>query len=158
MAQEIERKFLVRDEDWREAATRAIPLKQGYLCADPRVTVRVRIAGDAAWLTLKGASRGISRSEYEYSLPLDEAESMLAELALSGVVEKTRYLVPHAGRRWEVDVFEGANRGLVLAEVELARADERPEIPPWAGEEVSGDERYYNAYLAAHPFSTWGLA
>ena len=155
MGNEIERKFLVRDEGWRAEVVRTTPMKQGYLCNDPRVTVRVRVAGDRAWLTLKGATQGISRSEFEYPVPVAEAEAMLSELALPGVVEKTRHLVRHEGWDWEVDVFEGANAGLVLAEVELKRADDRPPIPPWAGREVSGDQRYFNAWLAAHPFGGW---
>ncbi len=153
MGIEIERKFLVKDDSWKRAADAGVSCKQGYLVAEEQKAVRVRVIGDEAFLTIKGATSGISRSEFEYAVPVNEAEEMLA---LCGeVVEKTRYFIEHAGRTWELDVFEGANAGLVMAEIELESEDQSFELPGWAGEEVSGDVRYYNAYLSRHPFTTW---
>ncbi|GAB0150075.1 MULTISPECIES: CYTH domain-containing protein [Marichromatium] len=155
MAIEIERKFLVRDAGWREAVSRSTRMVQGYLVAEPGLTLRVRIAGEQAFLTLKGASRGIARAEYEYPVPVADAEAMLRDLACTALVEKVRHLVTVAGRVWEVDEFAGANAGLVLAELELE--DERAVFvrPDWLGEEVSDDPRYFNARLARHPYRDW---
>lgn len=156
MGVEIERKFLVQDESWKVGAGEGLDCRQGYLMSNGEKTVRVRIMGDKAYLTIKGPVEGISRSEFEYEIPVEDAEDILA---LCGhPIEKTRYLIKHAGMRWELDVFAGANEGLVMAEVELASEGQLFELPPWAGEEVSGDIRYYNAYLARRPFSTWGRA
>lgn len=154
MSVEIERKFLVADA----SVVQGHPgerLVQAYIAATDRATVRVRIAGEQAWLTLKGATKGISRRELEYPVPVADAEICLAELCGDGVVSKTRYRIPYAGHVWEVDVFDGANAGLVLAEIELSSDDEVFEHPPWVGEEVSGDPRYFNSHLAEHPFSLW---
>lgn len=151
---EIERKFLVPDATF----LRDIPgerLVQAYIAATDRATVRVRIAGPRAWLTLKGATQGITRRELEYPIPLADAEICLGELCAEGVVAKTRYRVPYGGHVWEVDVFEGANAGLVLAEIELDTADETFERPGWLGEEVSADPRYFNSSLARHPYGSW---
>jgi adenylate cyclase len=151
---EIERKFLVADA----SVVQGHPgerLVQAYIAATDRATVRVRIAGEQAWLTLKGATKGISRRELEYPVPVADAEICLAELCGDGVVSKTRYRIPYAGHVWEVDVFDGANVGLVLAEIELSAADEAFERPPWAGRDVSEDPRYFNSQLAEHPFSLW---
>lgn len=154
MSLEIERKFLVRDSAFL-AGRQGERLVQAYVSATPRATVRVRIAGEQAWLTLKGRTEGISRIELEYPVPLADAELCLAELCAPGVVEKTRYRVPHRGHIWEVDVFAGENAGLVLAEIELGSADEAFECPPWLGEEVSADPRYANSALASRPFTRW---
>ena len=154
MSLEIERKFLVIDP----SVVHGHPserLVQAYIAATDRATVRIRIAGEQAWLTLKGATKGISRRELEYPIPVADAELCLAELCADGVVSKTRYRIPHAGHVWEVDVFDGTNAGLVLAEIELTAADEEFERPPWVGKEVSGDPRYFNSQLAEHPFSLW---
>lgn len=118
-------------------------------------TVRVRIRGDRGYLTIKGTSRGISRSEYEYEIPADEADAMLEELAQGPVVEKTRHLVDVDGHTWEIDVFAGANAPLVMAEIELGAADEEFAVPAWAGQDVSDDPRYYNVNLARTPYSNW---
>jgi adenylate cyclase len=155
MATEIERKFLVVDDAWREQADAGTEMVQGYLAAQEHCTVRVRLAGSAAKLTIKGASAGISRSEYEYDIPEADARAMLEDLCVGAPILKRRYRVPYAGHVWEVDVFEGANAGLVLAEVELDRADEALEQPSWAGEEVSDDHRYYNACLSRYPYASW---
>ncbi|MGK7296102.1 MAG: CYTH domain-containing protein [Candidatus Wenzhouxiangella sp. M2_3B_020] len=155
MTKEIERKFLVATGDWRQSADAGTAMRQGYLCVGDDCTVRVRLAGDVARLTIKGASEGITRSEYEYEIPERDAREMLDSLCVGTPVVKTRYRVDHAGKVWEIDVFEGANAGLVLAEVELGSENESVEVPDWAGREVSDDERYYNAYLARHPFDSW---
>lgn len=151
---EIERKFLVPDT----AFLRDIPgerLVQAYIAATDRATVRVRSAGSRAWLTLKGATQGITRRELEYPIPVADAEICLRELCAEGVIAKTRYRVPHGRHVWEVDIFEGANTGLVLAEIELDAADETFERPDWLGEEVSTDRRYSNSSLSWHPYGSW---
>lgn len=155
MATEIERKFLVRDQRWREQARPGVRLMQGYLASTPALTVRVRLAGEQGRLTIKGATHGICRSEYEYAIPAEDAQAMLNELAETAIVEKTRYLVPAGEHNWEVDVFAGENAGLVLAEIELSAEDEAFERPAWLGVEVSDEPRYFNANLARHPFRHW---
>ena len=154
MGREIERKFLVIGDGWREGAVGRL-YRQGYLSADPLRTVRVRSDGRSGFLTVKGPNRGAARDEYEYEIPLADAEEMLDRLRTGPLVEKTRYLVPHAGLVWEVDVFEGENRGLVVAEVELEGEDQPVQLPSWIGREVTGDERYYNVNLANNPFRSW---
>ncbi|MHA6297868.1 CYTH domain-containing protein [Devosia sp. CAU 1758] len=151
MAIEIERKFLVSGEGWRDAATSNAALRQGYLSSSAKATARIRIVDDErAILTLKGPTSGISRAEFEYAVPLSDGLALL-EMARPNVVEKRRYLVPHDGCTWEVDVFEGAHQGLVMAEVELASAYQFFTLPDWAGREVSHDDRYANASLSRHP-------
>lgn len=154
MHQEIERKFLLAGDGWR-GLVQGVQIRQGYLCLDPERTVRVRLAGDRGWLTIKGASLGAGRLEYD--LPIDSvaASRLLDELALRHLVEKIRYAVPFKGLVWEVDEFSGLNQGLILAEVELKSESQTFERPGWIGEEVTGDPRYYNASLARQPFSTW---
>lgn len=153
MGIEIERKFLVKDGSWKAAADTGRGCRQGYLLSDGGMTVRIRVIGEKAFLTLKGPSNGISRMEFEYEIPCADAEALLA---LCGKrVEKVRHLVSYAGMVWEVDVFAGANEGLVMAEIELEAEGQKFELPEWVGEEVSGDPRYYNAYLADHPFTGW---
>lgn len=151
---EIERKFLLNDDSWRPGAT-GILYRQGYLCTDPERTVRVRLGGDTAILAIKGAGDGLARPEFEYPLPTDEAQDLLDHLCLQPLVEKVRYLVPFAGLTWEIDEFLGANAGLLMAEVELEQVAQAVTLPPWIGLEVTGDPRYYNAWLARHPFTTW---
>lgn len=155
MGVEIERKYLVSGDSWRSQVVSSTRIVQGYLTRG-EVTVRARIRGERAYLTIKGRSQGIARSEFEYDIPVPDAEAMLTELADGPVVEKTRHLIDVGGHTWELDVFAGANEGLVMAEIELADADERFEVPQWAGEEVSDDPRYYNVNLAREPFSQWG--
>jgi CYTH domain-containing protein len=155
VAVEIERKFLVDTTRWHADPAQGVRYRQGYLCSAPDVVVRVRAAGEAAFLTVKGATEGISRLEFEYPIPMEDAGAMLLRLCNGRVIEKTRYRVPFAGRIWEVDVFEGDNAGLVLAEVELPSADAVVEPPPWAGVEVSDDPRYYNSNLSRNPFTRW---
>ena len=152
MGIEIERKFLVVGDAWRQAPATAFV--QGYLNRDKLRTVRVRIVEDAAWLTVKGASAGATRAEFEYAIPLADARELLA-LCDGPLVRKRRRVVVHAGATWEIDEFEGDNAGLVVAEIELASEDEPFEAPPWLGAEVTHDARYFNSSLAAAPYSTW---
>lgn len=155
MATEIERKFLLRNDSWRDSADAGTRFRQGYLIGAERASVRVRIEGDAANINIKSATLGIERQEYEYSIPLADARELLDTLCEQPQIEKTRYHVPYGDHLWEVDVFAGANAGLVVAEVELKHADEPFAMPPWAGEEVSHDTRYYNVCLVKHPYCEW---
>jgi len=152
---EIERKFLIRDDSWRREADAGTKVRQGFLAATRGCTVRVRSVAGRGVITVKGATRGISREEYEYEIPLADAEGMLETLCSGILVEKVRYRIPRGDLVWEIDVFEGENRGLVLAEVELDREDRKVDLPPWIGEEVSRDPRYFNAYLSSRPYRSW---
>jgi adenylate cyclase len=155
VAQEIERKFLVADDGWRARADAGRRLRQAYLAETDRAVVRVRIEdGGRGVLTIKTAEPGLSRQEFEYALPLDDAEALIA-LSQGSVLDKTRFHVAHAGRRWEVDVYDGDNRGLVVAEVELESEAAAVVLPPWAGKEVTGEQRYYASRLAQKPFRSW---
>ena len=153
MGTEIERKFLVRDLAILDGVE-GIPYRQGYLSTDLERTVRIRHAGDRAFVTIKGRSRGATRAEFEYPIPVDDAEAML-QLCLPPVIEKIRHRLPHAGLVWEVDVFGGVNDGLVVAEVELPSEATEVALPPWIGDEVTDDPRYFNANLVAHPYRDW---
>ena len=155
MALEIERKFLVIDESWRPHATHTELFRQGYLATTARASIRVRVSGDKAWLGVKGRVTGASRPEFEYPVPVHEANEILDGLCGGGAIDKYRHYVPHAGHEWEVDEFLGANAGLVVAELELSREDEAFELPRWAGREVTLDERYYNSALAQRPWRDW---
>lgn len=154
MGTEIERKFRVRDDRWREGV-RGVYYRQGYLQAERERTVRVRLAGNTGWLTIKGETRGVTRSEFEYPIPAEDATALLDGLCDQPQIEKYRYRVEHDGHVWEIDDFLGDNAGLVVAEIELASADERFSRPPWLGEEVSDDPRYFNANLVRHPWRDW---
>jgi len=152
MGIEIERKFLVIGDGWK--TVEPVLLRQGYLNTDKSRTVRVRTAGQKAFLTIKGKTTNVSRSEFEYPIPLQDAESMLL-LCSDSIIEKQRYTLPIGGLVWEVDEFCGENQGLVVAEVELESESQVVTRPDWVGEEVSGDTRYYNSSLALMPFSNW---
>lgn len=152
MALEIERKYLVCGDAWR--ASPAQRLSQGYLCNAPERTVRVRIAGEQGFLTIKGLTQGASRQEFEYPIPLIDAQALLA-LCEAGVIDKLRHTVVHAGKSWEVDAFLGENQGLVVAEIELSSEDEPLIKPDWIGQEVTHDSRYYNASLSTLPYQRW---
>ncbi|WP_068082818.1 CYTH domain-containing protein [Novosphingobium rosa] len=147
MPVEIERKFLVTDDSWRMAAGPGERLCQGYLAQGEQSSVRIRLAGERAWLTVKGVAPGISRPEFEYAIPVADAEAMLG-MCPQPLVTKTRYRVPYETLIWEVDVFEGHAAGLIMAEVELSDADQTVSLPPWAGREVSDDPAYRNAAIA----------
>jgi adenylate cyclase len=154
MGVEIERKFLVTSDAWRLLGEPVL-LRQGYLCADPVRTVRVRIEGAAGVLTIKGKSTGAARGEWEYAIPLAEAQELLDTLCERPLVEKYRRRIDFAGFTWEVDEFLGENAGLVVAEIELPSEDAVFEKPDWIGQEVSGDKRYYNSSLIRFPYSQW---
>ncbi len=153
MGREIERKFLVASNAWR-GGDPAVRMRQGYLAMGPPVSVRVRIEADRAWLNIKESVLAISRSEFEYEIPAADAEALLAHCT-GGIVSKVRHRVDHAGHVWEIDVFEGENEGLVVAEVELGSEDDAVELPDWVGEEVSTDPRYRNTHLAQYPYRSW---
>ncbi len=153
MAFEIERKFLVDTNKWTPTDAGA-KLIQAYLGLDPLPVVRVRIKGEKAFLTIKGPSRTISRPEFEYEIPVEDAYELL-KLAISEPVEKTRHKIQHEGFLWEVDVFSGKNKGLVMAEIELKSDNQQFSRPDWILQEVSGDGRFYNSYLSEHPFQEW---
>ena len=157
MGIEIERKFLVDHGKWAQVLKPAgTHFRQGYLLNDHHRTIRVRIAGDQGYLTLKGESSGISRKEFEYKIPVAEAIEVLDDFALSEV-EKIRYCIEFGGNIWEIDEFLGDNSGLVMAEIELDNEAEEFAKPDWVSNEVSDDDRYYNSYLSNHPFKEWGL-
>ncbi|MEZ4867134.1 MAG: CYTH domain-containing protein [Caldilineaceae bacterium] len=159
MATETERKFLVEGDGWRRGECKTI--RQGYLSTEKERVVRVRTMTQApagktsAYLTIKGATTGVSRAEYEYSIPIAEAEELLDQLCQRPLIEKHRYTLNYQGTTWEVDEFFGENQGLVIAEVELEQAGQSFAKPPWVGKEVSDDMRYQNAALVQHPFSQW---
>lgn len=153
---EIERKFLVLDDSYRQQAVKSIRMKQGYIASDAGRTVRVRITDECGFLTVKGPSTdGISRLEWEREIPLADAEELFL-FCKDGIIDKRRHIVPaDGGRKWEVDEFYGENAGLTVAEIELDSPDMPFDRPAWLGEEVTGDRRYYNSHLCEHPYSTW---
>ena len=153
MAQEIERKFLVVGEDWLKGAKGELYI-QGYLSTTSGKTVRVRVANNRGWLTIKGKTQGITRPEYEYEVPLKDATEML-EMCEQPIIEKIRYKVEYAGKIWEVDVFGKENSGLVVAEIELKSEDEKFKTPSWVGKEVSGEKKYSNSSLTKEPYKSW---
>ena len=154
---EIERKFLVKDSSYKQQAHASSHIRQGYICSGHGHTVRVRMRGEEAFLTIKGPSLdgGLSRYEFEKAITPDEAYSLF-QLCEPGIIDKTRWLVSCGKHTFEVDEFHGDNQGLVMAEVELAAPDEAYEKPDFIGQEVTGDRRYYNSHLRAHPYSEWG--
>jgi adenylate cyclase len=155
MAVEIERKFLLVSDDWRREVEHSMEMKQGYLSRDAQSSVRIRICEGRAQLGIKSTRDGIYRLEFEYEIPLQEAEELLQKVAHRPLIHKTRHIVRHGRHRWEIDEFHGDNAGLVVAEVELEAPDEAFERPPWLGREVSTDARYYNSNLAKVPYSAW---
>jgi adenylate cyclase len=154
MPTEIERKFLVKHMDFLTGCP-CVQVIQGYIATNSDCTVRIRLKGDKAFLTLKGKTTGASRSEFEYGIPFGEAEEMIHSLCVKPLIQKTRYYVDHFGFTWEVDVFHGENTGLVIAELELDSEDKDFPMPPWAGKEVTEDIRYHNSHLSLHPFTNW---
>ncbi len=155
MATEIERKFLVRDERWRRQADQGTEIRQGYLAGSEKGSIRIRVAGGKAFLNIKSATLGVRRLEYDYPIPVPEAVEMLERLCEKPLIEKIRYRVPYGGHIWEIDVFGGANEGLVVAEIELEEEGEEFSLPEWVGEEVSHDPRYYNTCLVSYPYREW---
>lgn len=154
MAKEIERKFLVNLNVWKPA-TAGVHFKQGYLNSQKERVVRVRIEGDRAKLTIKGVTTGVTRAEFEYGIPVEDAALLLDNLCEQPLIDKHRYKETIGGKVWEIDVFHGQNEGLVIAEVELSSEDEGFILPPWAMKEVSSDPRYFNSNLLKQPFHTW---
>ena len=158
MALEIERKFRVRSDSWKRHVVRTRRLRQAYLTKNDRMSTRVRIDDDAiATLTIKTTRSGMERHEYEFAIPLADARELM-EHREGAIISKTRHIVRNGGLNWEIDVFDGDNSGLVVAEIELDRADRVIELPAWIGEEVTDDRRFYNADLAKHPYSSWPRA
>ncbi|NDJ15782.1 CYTH domain-containing protein [Myxacorys almedinensis] len=151
---EIERKFLISSDAWRTLATGTL-YRQGYIPSTDGRTVRVRIVGQQGYLTIKGKTQGISRAEFEYPIPVDDATQLLDTICEPPLIEKYRYRIRLDSVLWEVDEFLGENQGLVIAEVELETETQAIALPSWVGQEVSGDLRYYNANLAKHPFQRW---
>ncbi|MFN2382235.1 MAG: CYTH domain-containing protein [Guyparkeria sp.] len=155
MAKEIERKFLLASDTWRHEIEHSDRMVQGYLNDQGPVSVRARIAGSRAWLNIKSRTLGISRDEFEYEIPLADAERMLDHLTTGPVIDKTRHLVRRDGLLWEIDEFHGDNDGLIVAEVELEHVDQPFARPDWLAEEVSHDARYYNVSLVKTPYCQW---
>ena len=154
MGLEIERKFLIKNDSWRKEADNGTLLRQGYLNSTAERTVRVRINGDEAYLTIKGKNENLTRKEFEYEIPADEAESLL-ELCEKPIIEKTRFLIKKNNHTWEIDIFGGENKGLQVAEIELNSEEEKFQKPTCLGDEVSHDSRYYNSSLISNPYSKW---
>ncbi len=154
MPNETERKFLVNDNSYKQLGQH-YHIHQGFLNTDKERVVRVRIKGEKAWITIKGLSIGATRPEFEYEIPSVDAKFMLENLCVKPTIEKYRYVIPYEGFTWEVDEFLGENEGLVVAEIELEREEQVFLKPDWAGEEVTGDERYYNANLIKNPYKNW---
>lgn len=154
MAREIERKFLVRDQSFKEGI-KPVLIRQGFISTEKNKVIRVRIAGDQAFLTLKTNGSGISRDEYEYAIPPKDAEELILRMCGTALIEKYRYRLTCHGHEWEVDEFLGSNSGLIVAEIELQSEEEEFAKPPWLGEEVSHDVRYFNASLVNNPYSKW---
>ncbi len=154
MGNEIERKFLLKGEAWR-ALGHPVHYRQGYLNRSKERTVRVRRAGEKGYLTIKGISKGMTRMEYEYVIPKEDADALLHDLAEKPLIEKDRYRIEYKGLTWEIDEFFGENQGLILAEVELESEDQKIQLPDWIGKEVTQDPKYYNSNLVNHPYSKW---
>ncbi|MBS3800325.1 MAG: CYTH domain-containing protein [Thioalkalivibrio sp.] len=157
MGREIERKFLLSSDTWRQSVVRSRYMRQGYLCGNERASIRVRVDADGANLNIKSATLGVERDEYQYGIPAEEAHRLLDTLA-GPQIEKTRHWVDVDGWEYEIDVFEGANAGLIVAELELPSSAADFPRPDWLGEEVSDDPRYYNTELARHPYCDWADA
>ncbi|MEH2076001.1 MAG: CYTH domain-containing protein [Nostoc sp.] len=154
MAKEIERKYLVRGDSWRGLAEGSV-YRQGYIATQDKTTVRIRIVGEKSYLTIKGPSIKYSRLEFEYPIPVKDAQEILETLCERPFIEKVRYKIEFGGLIWEIDEFDGVNKGLILAEVELNDENQQIEVPNWIGQEVSDDSRYFNSNLVKHPFSQW---
>ncbi len=151
MAIETERKFLLKNNSWRATGIKGVFLKQGYLKNSQKSVVRIRLAGETGYITVKGTTRNASRLEFEYAIPAVDAEEMLEKLCEKPLIEKVRYTIPVNGFQWSIDEFSGRNKGLVIAEIELATRDQAFKYPEWIGKEVTDDPRYFNSSLVANP-------
>lgn len=156
MAVEIEKKFLLKNNNWRKLVAQSVRYKQGYFSTNKKSSIRIRVTDNSASLNIKSATLGITRNEYDYPIPLDEAEEMLEQLCNRPLLEKTRHFLMHDGNKWEIDEFLGDNQGLIVAELELEHPEQTFSKPDWLGEEVSDDPRYYNVCLVTHPYKDWG--
>jgi len=155
MSIEIERKFLVKDDTWQKDVFKTEEISQGYLANTELTSIRVRLSEDKATLNIKSMTLGVTRTEYEYPIPLTDARSLLGNMCIRPLIEKTRHHINCGNHTWEVDVFEGDNTGLIVAEIELNDKDEQFERPDWLGQEVSNEPRYYNVCLLTNPYSKW---
>ncbi|RIZ67581.1 MAG: CYTH domain-containing protein [Methylococcales bacterium] len=155
MAIEIEHKFLLANDTWRQQVQRSVVFRQGYLSSQATSSIRVRISDETAWLNIKSATIGTQRHEYEYEIPLQDANEILDMLCKKPIIEKTRHYVHNDGNVWEIDEFYGENEGLIIAEIELSDINESFSRPEWVGDEVTNDIRYYNNNLAVYPYSNW---
>mgnify|MGYP003392300878 CR=1 FL=1 len=155
MAIEIEHKFLLANDDWRDHIIRSVKYRQGYLSSQPTSSIRIRISDEHAWLNIKSATIGNHRHEYEYGIPLSDANEIINNLCKKPLIEKIRHFVIEGGNTWEIDEFDGDNRGLIVAEIELSEIGKSFPKPHWLGEEVTHDLRYYNNNLTSHPYSEW---
>ena len=155
MALEIEHKFLIDNDDWKQHSRESVDYKQGYLSSDKTRSIRVRISNHKAWLNIKSATIGTSRQEYEYEIPLDEGQEIIDTLCIKPIIEKTRYFVPYQQHLWEIDVFSGDNEGLIVAEIELSEVGEHFFKPSWLGKEVTEELKYYNNSLCSNPYKNW---
>jgi len=152
---EIERKFLVKNNKWKRNASEGFEIKQAYFANLKGKSVRIRTVGEKGFLTIKGPRVGISRDEFEYEIPLADANQLIKNYCDSNLISKKRYKVNFEGNTWEIDEFSGDNQGLILAEIELESPDEKITLPDWLGKEVGTDNRYYNSKLAKHPVNSW---
>lgn len=148
MAKEIERKFLVKNDSFISQSIRTEIIKQGYISTEKEATIRVRTKNDKAYITIKGINTGATRNEWEYPIPAKDAEDMIEKLCKANIISKTRHIIEHDGKTWEIDVFDGRHSGLILAEIELSSEDEIFSIPPFIGEEVTNNPKYYNSELS----------
>ncbi len=155
MGIEIEKKFLLKNDDWKKESDEGEQFRQGYMSGSNRSSIRIRVAGDRANINIKSATLGVTRKEYEYEIPVEDANEMLDSMCERPFIEKRRHFVQRGPHIWEIDVFEGDNEGLVVAEIELSDPDEPFDIPSWIGEEVSEDPKYYNVCLVNHPYKDW---
>ena len=154
MGKEIERKFLINISDVEFVGSGAL-IKQGYISTTDNTAVRIRVTGDVAYLTLKGESHGATRSEFEYEIPVEDANEIILELCSGPIIDKTRYRVEYGSHIWEIDIFHGENDGLVVAEIELENEKEVFDLPGWVTAEVTGEVKYYNSSLLDNPFNQW---
>jgi len=155
MGIEIERKFLLKDDSWQKEAKELLVLRQGYIKNSVEKVVRIRTSNKRGFITVKGRTHNLSRLEYEYEIPFSDAEEMLDYLCEKPLIEKNRFMIHHRGCNWSVDKFLGSNLGLVVAEIELEKEEQPFEPPPWIGQEVTWDPRYFNSNLIENPYSTW---
>ncbi|THB75373.1 MAG: CYTH domain-containing protein [Gammaproteobacteria bacterium] len=155
MGIEIEKKFLLNNDEWKKEAGDGEQFRQGYMSGSNRSSVRIRVAGDKANINIKSATLGVTRKEYEYEIPVEDANEMLDSMCERPFIEKRRFFIKRGPHTWEIDVFEGDNEGLIVAEIELKDPDEPFDIPGWIGEDVSEDPKYYNVCLVNHPYKDW---